>query len=449
MENLKDPCYNRAMLESGEQKKLHLRKTFIPLVLIPLAVIFYIRIKCRIQTSVQIEYRQSPTIVTTDIHSVKLFMSIPDGKIWPEANKSVGAEYDFIVRNDTCHDFTDWEIVISAPENYYIDSTWAGTYLFEYSGREALSQEKEYAATTQNKSTTDLIHVKAPAGYSRIIPAGGSVSFGLVMYSPYRFNAKNVKIIGHHIHKAGEYRIYRISELFLFLVIIIFIIHVSVIINVRFKVREYELLRKKSNEIILQSFKTFANFVDAKDPYTKGHSTRVAYYAKEMGRRLGFSEQRQQEIFWEGQMHDVGKISIKDEILNKPEKLTDEEFNNIRNHSVKGYEMLKDFTSMPMLKEVALSHHEKWDGSGYMNQLRGTEIPLDARIIGICDSYDAMNTDRVYRKKLSKERIMEEIRKCSGTQFDPQLAEIMLQIIKDGFMAEAAVQGTDSRYSRD
>ena len=136
-------------------------------------------------------------------------------------------------------------------------------------------------------------------------------------------------------------------------------------------------------------------------------------------------------MFWFGLMHDVGKIGVSDSILHKPTSLTDNEYDEIKSHVLKGYEMLADFTAMPMLKEVAKSHHEHWDGTGYCEHLKGQEIPLGARIVGVCDAFDAMNTNRCYRPKLPKERIIEEFKKCSGTYFDPKITKIMIAMIED------------------
>ena len=131
-------------------------------------------------------------------------------------------------------------------------------------------------------------------------------------------------------------------------------------------------------------------------------------------------------------LHDIGKIGIPDAILNKPDKLTDEEYEIMKTHVLRGGEILKDFTMIENVNVGALYHHERYDGKGYCHGLKGEEIPLDARIIGIADAFDAMTANRVYRKQLNLDFVLAELKRCSGTQFDPDLVEIMLTLIEEG-----------------
>ena len=131
-------------------------------------------------------------------------------------------------------------------------------------------------------------------------------------------------------------------------------------------------------------------------------------------------------------LHDIGKIGIPDRILNKPERLTDEEYAIMKSHVVKGAEILKSFTLIEHVEEGALYHHERYDGKGYVHGLKGGEIPLNARIIGIADTFDAMTANRVYRKQLDMDYVLNELKKGRGTQFDPELVDIMLRLIADG-----------------
>ena len=124
--------------------------------------------------------------------------------------------------------------------------------------------------------------------------------------------------------------------------------------------------------------------------------------------------------------------SIPDAILNKPGKLTNEEYEIMKSHVIRGGEILKDFTMIDNVRVGALYHHEKYDGTGYCHGLKGEDIPLDARIIGIADAFDAMTANRVYRKQLDIEVVIEELKRCSGTQFDPKLVDILLALIEDG-----------------
>jgi HD-GYP domain-containing protein (c-di-GMP phosphodiesterase class II) len=202
----------------------------------------------------------------------------------------------------------------------------------------------------------------------------------------------------------------------------------------KFNLRSYREKQKNDVKIILQSMNTFINFIDAKDPYTSGHSRRVAMYAAEIAKRMRLSEDEVQNVYYAGLLHDAGKISIPDAVLNNPGRLSDEERKQIQNHTVAGGEMLKQLSSLRGIRETALYHHERYDGNGYPEGLRGESIPLYARIVGVADSYDAMSSNRVYRRHLTKDEIIEEIQQGSGTQFDTGIVPYMVDMINDGYV---------------
>lgn len=189
---------------------------------------------------------------------------------------------------------------------------------------------------------------------------------------------------------------------------------------------------REMERITIQAIMTVANTVDAKDDYTKGHSMRVAAYAELLAQRLGWSEEEVQNIYYVAMLHDVGKIGVPDAVLNKPFKLTDLEFRLIRNHTTMGAEILKDFKMFPNVDVGAKYHHERYDGKGYPEGLKAESIPLVARIIALVDSYDAMTSNRVYRRRLSDEVVMEELEKGKGSQWDPDLVGIFMELIKEG-----------------
>ena len=191
---------------------------------------------------------------------------------------------------------------------------------------------------------------------------------------------------------------------------------------------------KKSKENESLSFhvvQTLAEAIDAKDTYTNGHSTRVAQYSREIARRYGYSKKDQDEIYMMGLLHDVGKIGVPDEVINKTARLTDEEFALIKQHPVIGFKILDKIKEMPRLQIGAHWHHERYDGKGYPDGLSGEQIPEEARIIAVADAYDAMTSYRSYRDVLPQEVVAEEIRKGKGKQFDPAFADIMLEIISE------------------
>ncbi|MCR4589458.1 MAG: HD-GYP domain-containing protein [Lachnospiraceae bacterium] len=182
-----------------------------------------------------------------------------------------------------------------------------------------------------------------------------------------------------------------------------------------------------SREVMLALSKA----VDAKDHYTKGHSERVAEYARELMKRLGGDAKEQDDIYAMGLLHDVGKIGIQESVINKKGKLTPEEFNHIKSHTVVGWEILKTITEIPGLSTGARWHHERFDGKGYPDGLKGEDIPLEARIICVADCYDAMTSKRSYSLPKSQEEVRDEFIRCSGSQFDPDIAMIMLDIIDE------------------
>ena len=192
------------------------------------------------------------------------------------------------------------------------------------------------------------------------------------------------------------------------------------------------LERKHYNsELLIQTVAALSDAVDAKDRYTSGHSKRVAEYGRMIAARMGKSKEEQDEIYRAGLLHDVGKIRIPAEIINKPGKLTDEEFNTIKIHPVTGYHILRGIAQDGQLAIAAKYHHERYDGKGYPNGLAGDKIPEIARILGVADAYDAMASNRSYRNALPQDVVRTEIEKGRGTQFDPEIADIMLQIMDE------------------
>lgn len=187
--------------------------------------------------------------------------------------------------------------------------------------------------------------------------------------------------------------------------------------------------QEKLNRLSIQIVMTLSGAVDAKDPYTNGHSRRVAEYAREIALRYGYSPERAQNIYLIGLLHDIGKIGIPDTIINKPDRLSDEEYELTRRHPEMGCRILENIPDFPELAIGAHWHHERFDGKGYPDGLAGADIPEEARIIAVADTYDAMTSRRSYRDVLPQEVVRAEIEKGVGTQFDPTFAKIMLNMI--------------------
>lgn len=181
--------------------------------------------------------------------------------------------------------------------------------------------------------------------------------------------------------------------------------------------------------------KSLAQALEARDTYTKGHSERVTRYAVAIAKEMELDARTQKVIYYAGMLHDIGKIGISDAILQKRVKLSDEEWETIRNHPMFGDNILGPIKFLNDAQKVVLRHHERYDGSGYPGHLKGEEIPLEARIVAVADSFDAMTSDRPYRKALSRDVAVAEIRSASGGQFDPRVVEAFLAIVEEVFPA--------------
>ena len=186
-----------------------------------------------------------------------------------------------------------------------------------------------------------------------------------------------------------------------------------------------------SQRLFDQTVLALVKTIDAKDKYTQGHSQRVAKYVRMIAGRIGESSERQRELYCMGLLHDIGKIGVPSAIINKPSRLTDEEYETIKSHTTIGAEILKTIVEFPKLSIGARYHHERWDGRGYPDGLKEREIPKDARIIAVADAYDAMTSRRSYRGVMAQDRVRTEIERGRGTQFDPKYADVMLALIDE------------------
>lgn len=195
--------------------------------------------------------------------------------------------------------------------------------------------------------------------------------------------------------------------------------------------RALEKRRQQTERLSLQMMQTLALTVEAKDEYTRGHSHRVAEYAALIAKELHWSPEEILNLKYAAHLHDIGKVGIPDTILNKPTRLTPEEYAVTKEHTVIGGEILKSITLLKQSADVARHHHERYDGKGYPDGLKGTDISLYARIIAIADGYDVMNTNHSCRNSLPEASIIREFRENSGTQFDPELTEIFLMLLEE------------------
>ena len=182
------------------------------------------------------------------------------------------------------------------------------------------------------------------------------------------------------------------------------------------------------NDIVLALIKT----LDLYDKYTKGHSEDVAYISRDFGKRLNLNSDELHDLFWAGIVHDIGKVGVKEDIVNKTTRLTVEEYEEIKLHPIYGYNVLEQIEDLNHIGKVVRHHHERYDGDGYPDKIKGDDIPYLARVITVVDSVSSMVTDRIYRPKLKKEEVLKELEVNKGLQFDPDIAEEMIKYIKEG-----------------
>ena len=277
---------------------------------------------------------------------------------------------------------------------------------------------------------------------------GGSYDFHVYVTDEYGQESNAI-----HIHLDKEKQLY---EQWWFWLIIFLLAGAAVVLGayliIRLKTRRSLKRQLEYKNITLESIQAIARTIDAKDEYTNGHSIRVGFYSKLIAENMGMSPDEVDNIYYIALLHDIGKIAIPDSILNKPGRLTDEEFTVMKSHTTRGAGILKGISTIPQIIEGAKSHHEKYDGSGYPEGLKGEEIPFVARIICCADCFDAMASKRVYKEPFSLDVILKEFERCSGTQFDPGIAKIVIGMISTGklkpYSAESTYLGSDGKTHR-
>ncbi|MBD5080941.1 MAG: HD domain-containing protein [Ruminococcaceae bacterium] len=274
-----------------------------------------------------------------------------------------------------------------------------------------------------------VLHNNNPMSASYTNLNGGEYEFCVQVLS-----SSGKDIIGSYsVTVTKRYQLWERPWFWVLMIVVVFACIVFAVISLlHAKTAALQKRQKEYRRIIDQSLRTFANIIDAKDRYTNGHSLRVAAYSLEIAKKLKVSEEDQERIYDIALLHDIGKIGIPDSILNKNGKLNEKEIETVRRHPSIGGQILKDFTSIPGISEGAKYHHERYDGKGYNEGLSGEDIPFFARIICVADCYDTMAGGRHYQEKKDQNAIKEELKRCSGTQFDPNVAKAMIELIDEG-----------------
>ena len=380
----------------------------------------------------------------------------------------VGTIYEVVLTNTSKQMITDWTMEMYIPENMWLNNAWNGKMeVVQNVGGKQLSQVINLKEYTQDEMIVNhyidhtgpmitlmpkdsIIYHPSEADNEMPLYAPDSSKevktsalIGFIMYIPNQgldyvtnFSAGTVR---YHLHM----NVWDVPG-FMALLVLLAIWCVLLFAWGFSQVRVKKLLEQQKHDamIIEQSIKTFVNFIDAKDAHTKGHSERVAQYSYLLAKEMGYSQLECHRIYYVALMHDCGKISVPFTILQKPSRLTDDEYEQIKTHTTYGDKMLRDFTSIEGINLGALYHHERYDGKGYPKGLAGEEIPQIARIIGVADALDAMASDRYYRKRLSEEKILQELLDNKGKQFDPVIVDHVIRLINEKAIDISDEEGT-------
>jgi putative nucleotidyltransferase with HDIG domain len=212
-------------------------------------------------------------------------------------------------------------------------------------------------------------------------------------------------------------------------------------------VRRLKKALRQNQELFLETIQTLAAAIDAKDPYTHGHSERVSSYAMAIARHLDLTQEEVFRVRIAAILHDVGKLGIRDGILNKPGGLSEEEFAIMRQHPAIGAQIMSPISTLKDIIPGIRNHHETWDGTGYPDHLKGENIPMVARIIGVADTFDAMTTSRPYQKAMTLDFVLSKIRSMSGTRFDPEVIDAFLAAVESGDISPPPIQSTKTASS--
>lgn len=374
---------------------------------------------------------------------------------------SVGTIYEAVIYNNSKNTVKDWTLKIPINEPMWVNNNWNSKMEIH---QDVLGDEKVLAIDLSDYSEYDInldyyidhtgpmipLYVgdyfiylpeemaeEKPIKPSKDGKVGeASARFGYIMYIP----DQTVDYIADFSGGEIEYYMYAnpfTSKTFWTIAVLMFVWFVCVIITIIVHIKIKKIMKlqreqKKHDEMMVeQTMKLIINMIENKDTSTKGHSIRVAEYSQMMAKRLGYSEEESKDIYYIGLLHDCGKVNIPDSILKNPGKLTDEEFEIMKKHTVYGAEILKDFSSIVGIDIGAKYHHERFDGKGYPSGLMGEDIPMIARIIGVADAFDAMNSKRCYREKLPADVILSELEKNRDKQFDSKIIDCLLMVIEE------------------
>lgn len=436
-------------------KKVIRDLTYVVLGLASLAIVIFIIHAINVG-----KYNAEWRIVTPDSTATQVMVDIhPRGGVtdsWVKNNSGLGVNlnakiYEMVITNNAHTYVEDWSLRINVVDDCYLNNGWCGQFevhQFKETGEE-LSQtidlrDFKYGdiVIDYRQAGQDLLIPLSPGDYmiyhpdtsvnSGEIPIKGAADFsgssvcGIIMYSV----SGNVDFtdyeLSYRLHKSvweGTEGIIFIAAFF-FLGMSLVILGTIFLVSVRF---EEKIINQ--NKILTDVYKVCCSLADSRDYYSKEHSQRVAEYSRMIADKMGMDKSDCELVYNAALLHNIGNTFVNEQILRKKGKLTREEYAEVKKHTERGSEMLKEITNIPLAKEAALYHHERFDGTGYPFGKKEEEIPLIARIIAVADAYDAMSNDRPYRTKLMREQIREEFIKNRGSQFDPTIVAAFLDVM--------------------
>ena len=355
-----------------------------------------------------------------------------------------GITYAAIIENKMDTELPDWKMRIDIDQDMWLNNAWCGSFEVHQGDNtqildlRSVKPDKIILEKLEDKDILIplhkgdyLVYLPSEKEYETTIAANGFKEIGFIIYTTQDVPAPEFDKISVECEVATEYET-KASARILIAIGVLWLISAITLVVFMIQMSNSEKAIEKEQALVEQTMRTISSFVDAKDEYTAGHSLRVASIARILAKRMGYDEEELRQVYYCGLLHDSGKVGIPDGILNKPGKLTEDEFEMIKTHSLIGYQMLERLSLVPMAATAARNHHERYDGAGYPDGLSGEDIPEVARILCVADAFDAMSTTRVYRKAMDREYIMGQFETNRGTQFDPNVVDIFFKAVEDG-----------------
>ncbi len=405
-------------------------------------------------------FNQEWKVITSESATTQILVDIhPRGgatDTWLKTDTGLGTSlnakiYEMVVTNNAHTFVNDWNLRININETCYLSNGWCGTFeihQFGADGKESVQTldlrdfdyrdiELKYYRADQDlliplTPGDYMIYHPDASGISGEVPIKGTADFsgmsvcGIIMYSVSGDVDLQHYELSYQLDRSvweGPRGTFFISAFFL-LTLSLIILATIFVVSVRFEERILSQSRT-----LKDAFRVCSSLADARDYYSREHSERVAEYARLIAEKMGLEKSDCEDVYRAALLHNIGNVFVSEQILRKNGKLTREEYAEVKKHTVRGAEILKDIRNIPYVQAAAMYHHERYDGTGYPQGKKEEEIPLIARIIAVADAYDAMNNDRPYRNKLMREQIREEFIRNRGTQFDPAVVTAFLDIM--------------------